>query len=77
MKGNKQIFSKNKGERIKGYKKLLKEQKDYYAPPNISHDLVEAMEAQGYKVSVEEATAYLKASYAVHDRQYYLAHNAR
>ena len=78
MKGNKQIFSKNKIDRIKGYKKLLREQKNYYTPPkDVAKDLVEAMEAQGYEITVKEATAYLKSSYAVFDRRYYIAHLAR
>ncbi len=73
MKGNKLIFSKYKKDRIKGYRKLLKEQGDYYSPPNrIARDIVEAMEAQGYSVDVKQAEAYMKSSYAVFDRDYYM-----
>ena len=73
MKGNKLIFSKYKQERVKGYKKLLKAQDKNYEPKKtIAKDIVEAMEAQGYTVSIEQAIAYLKASYAAHDRDYYL-----
>ena len=75
MRGNKQIFSNNKTDRIKGYRKLLKEQEDNYKPSKeIAKDIVEAMEAQGFDVSVKEATAYLKSSYAAHDRKYYMQH---
>ena len=75
MKGNKQIFSSNRAERIKGYKKMFKEQKDSYSPPkDIAKDITEAMEAQGFEISVEEASAYLRASYASFDRKYYLKH---
>ena len=78
MKGNKQIFSKNKTDRIKGYKKLFREQKEYYAPrKDIAKDLVEAMEAQGFDITIKEAIAYLQSSYAVFDRRYYIAHVAR
>tara|TARA_R110002110_G_scaffold104875_6_gene264110 strand:- start:84 stop:320 length:237 start_codon:yes stop_codon:yes gene_type:complete len=77
MKGNKQIFSKNRPDRIKGYKKLFREQKDKYSPSKlIAKDLVEAMEAQGHEVTVKEALAYLMSSYAVHDRKYYMDHMA-
>ena len=73
MKGNKLIFSKIKEDRIKGYKKLLKSQKEYYKPPkDVAVDIVEAMAAQGYEVDVKEALAYLTSSYAVFDRRYYL-----
>tara|TARA_R110000824_G_scaffold187995_3_gene369320 strand:+ start:723 stop:956 length:234 start_codon:yes stop_codon:yes gene_type:complete len=73
MKGNKLIFSNNKQERIKGYKKLLKQQGDYYNPPkDVAVDIVEAMAAQGYEVDVKQVMAYLVSSYAVHDRRYYL-----
>jgi len=73
MKGNKLLFSRYKAERIKGYKKLLKKQTDDYKPPkNIVQDIVEAMCAQGYEISKEEASAYMKASYAAFDRRYYL-----
>ena len=72
MKGNKQIFSNRKEDRIKGYKKLFKTQdKEYDPPKDITKDIVEAMAAQGYKVDVKQATAYMKASYAVFDRKYY------
>ena len=73
MKGNKLIFSKIKEDRIKGYKKLLNSQKEYYKPPkDVAVDIVEAMAAQGYEVDVKEAIAYLTSSYAVFDRRYYL-----
>ena len=73
MKGNKLIFSKYKEERIKGYKKLLKEQKDSYNPPkDIVKDISEAMLAQGHKVNLAHVEAYLRASYAAFDRRYYL-----
>jgi len=72
MKGNQQIFSKYKAERVKGYKKLLKEQEKNYEPPkHIAKDIIEAMAAQGYKVDLEQAIAYLRSSYAVFDRDYY------
>tara|TARA_Y100000034_G_scaffold1908_1_gene2418 strand:- start:687 stop:917 length:231 start_codon:yes stop_codon:yes gene_type:complete len=72
MKGNKQLYSKYKEERIKGYKKLFKEQDKSYEPPkHIAKDVVEAMLAQGYKVTLEQALAYMKSSYAVFDRDYY------
>jgi len=72
MKGNKQIFSSSKEERIKGYKKLFKVKgKDYDPPKDIANDIVEAMKAQNYKVDVKQAIAYMKASYAVFDRKYY------
>ncbi len=74
MKGNKLIFSKYKKDRVKGYKKLIKEQGNYYDPPkNIAKDIVEAMEAQGYEIKLEQAIAYMKASYAAFDRSYYQA----
>jgi len=73
MKGNKLIFSSHKEDRVKGYKKLLQSQKDNYQPDKtIAKDIVEAMKAQDYEVTVAEAMAYLKSSYAVHDRKYYL-----
>jgi len=73
IKGNKKIFSNSREDRIKGYKKLFKQQENYYHPPkDIAEDLVEAMEALGYEVDVDQATAYLKSSYATHDRKYYL-----
>ena len=72
MKGNKLIFSKYKKDRIKGYKKLLKEQgKNYDPPKKIAKGIVEAMMAQGYEIKLEEAVAYMKSSYAVFDRDYY------
>ena len=72
MKGNKQIFSNNKEERVKGYKKLFKSQGESYDPPkDIAKNIVEAMEAQGYEVDVKQAIAYMKSSYAVFDRKYY------
>ena len=75
MKGNKQIFSKYKQDRIKGYKKLFKTQGSYYEPPKDTvKDIVEAMSALGFEVTKEEVSAYLKASYAVHDRKFYLRH---
>ena len=76
MKGNKLIFSKYKPERIKGYRKLLKEQTVTYTPPkDVIKDIVEAMEAQDFKVTVKQAEAYMKASYAVFDRRYYMRNN--
>jgi hypothetical protein len=73
VKGNKLIFSKSKEERIKGYKKLLKSQKEYYSPPkDITEDIIEVMEAQGYEVDTEQVLAYLRSSYAAFDRRYYL-----
>ena len=57
---------------MKGYRKLLKEQAKYYDPPKkIAKGIVEAMEAQGYEIKLEEAIAYMKSSYAVFDRDYY------
>ena len=73
MKGNKLIFSKYKEERIKGYKKLLKSQKDFYTPPkDVISDIVEAMLAQDQKVTKKDVEAYMRASYAAFDRRYYL-----
>ena len=73
MKGNKQIFSKYKEDRIKGYKKLFKTQEKEYDPPkDVVKDIAEAMLAQGHKVNAEQVTAYMKASYAVFDRKYYM-----
>ncbi len=73
MKGNKLLFSKYKTERVKGYRKLIKKQDTSYKPPtDIVKDIREAMEAQGFDVSKEEVSAYLKASYAAFDRRYYL-----
>ena len=72
MKGNKQLYSKYKAERIKGYKKLLNAQEKNYDPPeHIAKGIVEAMAAQDYKVSLEQALAYMKSSYADFDRDYY------
>jgi len=72
MKGNKLIFSKYKKDRIKGYKRLFNEQNKSYDPPKrIAKGIVEAMEAQGYEIKLEQALAYMKASYAVFDRDYY------
>ncbi len=74
-KGNKQIFSNLKKDRIKGYKKAFKKQENFYKPSkDIAKSLTEAMEAQGYDVSIEEAMAYLKASVAVHNHDYYVKH---
>ena len=51
MKGNNQIFSDVKEDRLKGYKKLLKKNEDVYKPKiDIAEAIVEAMEAQGYDV---------------------------
>ena len=72
MKGNKQIFSNSREERIKGYKKLFKSKDKKYDPPKqVAGDIVEAMVAQGYEVNLKQATAYMKASYAAFDRKYY------
>jgi len=76
MKGNKLLFSKCKAERVKGYKKLIKNQTIEYKPPaDIVQGITEAMCAQGYEVSTEETAAYLQASYAAFDRRYYLERN--
>ena len=73
MKGNKLIFSKYKEERVKGYKKLLKAQKESYTPPkDIIADIAEAMLAQDRKVTKKDIEAYMRASYAAFDRRYYL-----
>ena len=73
MKGNKLIFSKYKEERVKGYKKLLKAQKESYTPPkDIIADIAEAMLAQDRKVTKKDVEAYMRASYAAFDRRYYL-----
>ena len=73
MKGNKLIFSRYKDDRIKGYKKLLKQQKDSYNPPkDIIGDIVEAMFAQGHEVTKKDVEAYLRASYAAFDRRYFM-----
>jgi len=72
MKGNKQLYSKYKEERVKGYKKLLKAQEKNYEPPkHIAKGITEAMSAQGYKIDLEQALAYMRSSYAVFDRDYY------
>jgi len=72
MKGNKLIFSRRKVERVKGYRKLFKQQAKFYDPPKkIARNLVEAMEALGYDIDVTQAIAYLKSSYAVFDRDFY------
>ena len=72
MKGNKQIFSNNRQERIKGYKKLFKSKgSDYDPPKDVAKGIVEAMEAQGYEVDEKQVVAYMKSSYAVFDRNYF------
>ena len=72
MKGNQQIYSKYKAERIKGYKRLIDTQEKYYTPPKqIAKNIVEAMKAQDHKVNLEQVLAYMKASYAVFDRDFY------
>ena len=72
MKGNKQLYSKHKAERVKGYKKLLKAQEGSYEPPkHIAKGIIEAMAAQGYKVDLKQVLAYMRSSYAVFDRDYY------
>tara|TARA_R100000008_G_scaffold34486_1_gene19498 strand:- start:1084 stop:1317 length:234 start_codon:yes stop_codon:yes gene_type:complete len=72
MKGNKQIFSSSRDERIKGYKKLFKAKGNDYDPPkDIAKGIVEAMEAQGYEVDEKQVMAYMKSSYAVFDRNYF------
>ena len=78
MKGNKLLFSRYKQDRIKGYRKLIKAQKEYYTPPKDAvKDIVEAMEAQGFDVTKKEVEAYMTSSYAVFDRKYYLDHDKR
>ncbi len=78
FKGNNLIFSNLKKDRIKGYRKAFKKQENVYKPSkDIAKNLTEAMEAQGYDVSVEEAMAYLKASIAVHSRDFYMNHRGR
>lgn len=73
MKGNNQIFSDVKEDRLKGYKKLLKKNEDMYKPKiDIAEAIVEAMEAQGYDVDVEQALAYMKSSIAAFERRYAL-----
>jgi len=78
FKGNRLVFSDLKKDRIKGYKKVFKKQEAVYKPSrDIAKNLTEAMEAQGYDVSIEEAMAYLKASIAVHSRDFYMNHRGR
>ena len=78
FKGNRLVFSNLKDERIKGFRKLFKKQEDEYKPnKDIAKSLTEAMEAQGYDVTLEQAMAYLKASIAVHTRDYYVQHRKR
>ena len=78
FKGNRLVFSNLKNERIKGFRKLFKKQEDEYKPnKDIAKSLTEAMEAQGYDVTLEQAMAYLKASIAVHTRDYYVQHRKR
>ena len=73
MTGNKQIFSSRKDVRVKGYRKLFKKQGAYYEPPKkIVKELVVAMAALGFEVTEAEATAYMKSSYAVFDRDYFM-----
>ncbi len=73
MTGNKQIFSPRKEVRVKGYKKLFKKQGDYYDPPKkIVKELVVAMSALGFEITESEAAAYMKSSYAVFDRDYFM-----
>jgi uncharacterized protein (UPF0128 family) len=71
IRKNKLIFSSNKEERKKGYKKLFK-QKDYQVKRDLAKDIAEVMEVLGYDVTVEQAMAYLKSSHAVFDRNYHL-----
>ena len=64
MKGNNQLFSSRKAERIKGYKKLFRKQGDYYKPPkDYARDIVEAMQALGHDISIEEAMDYIVMFY--------------
>ena len=75
FKGNQQVFSDLKDERVKGFRKLFKKQEDSYKPNrDIAESLIEAMEAQGYDITLKEAMAYLKASIAVHTRDYHVQH---
>lgn len=72
MKGNNLLYSKYKEERIKGYRRLFNVQKKTYEPPkHIAKGIVEAMSAQGYDIKFDQAVAYMNASYAVFDRDYY------
>ena len=78
FKGNRLVFSNLKDERIKGFRKLFKKQEEAYKPnKDIAKSLTEAMEAQGYDVTLEHAMAYLKASIAVHTRDFYAQHRKR
>ena len=78
IKGNRLIFSSIKKDRIKGYKILLKYQEDQYTPSkDIAKNITEAMDALGYDVTVEEASAYLKSSQAVYMRDFYERHMKR
>jgi hypothetical protein len=73
MKGNNQLFSSRKADRIKGYKKLFKKQGDYYKPPrDYAKDIVEAMTALGHEVTLQEVEDYMRSSYAAGDRRFYL-----
>ena len=75
LRGNKQIYSSRKAERIKGYKKYFKKQTGSYEPPKkIVKELVVAMSALGYEIDEEQARAYMRSSYAVFDRDYFLLH---
>jgi bisphosphoglycerate-independent phosphoglycerate mutase (AlkP superfamily) len=78
FKGNNLIFSNYKKDRIKGYRKAFKKQEQFFKPSKaIAKSLIEAMEAQGYDVTLEEAIAYLKASIAVHNRDFFINHRRR
>jgi hypothetical protein len=78
FKSNRLIFSNLKKDRIKGYRKVFKKQEALYKPSkDIAKNLTEAMEAQGYDISIDEAMAYLKASIAVHNRDFYMNHRDR
>ncbi len=78
IKGNRLIFSSIKKDRIKGYKKLLKQQEDKYTPSkDIAKNITEAMDALGYDVTVEQAMAYLRSSQAVYSRDFYERHMKR
>lgn len=72
MKGNKLIYSKYKKDRLKGYRKLIRDQEGDYTPPKrIVSDIVEIMEAQGYSIDPKQALAYMRSSYAAFDRDYF------
>ena len=78
FKGNNLIFSNHKKDRIKGYRKAFRKQDQFFKPSkDIAKSLVEAMEAQGYDITLQEALAYLKASIAVHSRDFYVKHRRR